>query len=127
MLLATVIMAVVASIMSYWIFEWDLEFLPVPVIAGIVIVILQQQNKVYKFLDKLIIYSLTWGILTDFFMAGQRYLIMSPQQPSYPFIYYFFNYKDALMLTGGLSFVAMLGGLLGIVIKGIYTLYFKKK
>jgi len=120
-------MAVVASVASYWIFEGDWKFLPLPLLVGIAIVIVQQQDRVYKFLDRLIIYSLAWGVLTEFFMAGQRYLIMLPQQPSYPFIYYFFNYKDALMLTGILSFVAMLGGLLGIVMKGIYILYFRNK
>ena len=121
--IVTLIFSLVTAIASYWIFEGDALFLPLLAISGIAMVIIQKERESHKFLSRLIVGAFSYGVLTEFLIALKRYLILKPMDPEFPFIYYFFNLQDAIILTLFFVFVCFLGGLVGIVIKGFYFLY----
>ena len=122
-ILVSVIFAAISAIVSYWVFEGGWYFLPFPILTGMFMVFVQNETRSYRFLDRLVVNSLLYGVLTEFFIALQRYLVMCPQYPEYPFIYYFFNLQDAIIFVLVFSFISFMGGLLGIVIKGFYCLF----
>lgn len=115
-ILTAIIFSIIATIIGYWIFEGGWLFLPIPILAGMAMALIQKENKSYKFIDKLLIGSLIFGFLAMFLVCLRMYLIAHSTNPTIPLI---FNKKDYLTLSLVFSFVSFLGGLVGIVIKGI--------
>lgn len=122
-ILVSIIASIIAAIVGNWVFEGDWPFLPVLVLAGIAMSLVQKENKSYKFIDKLVIGCLIFGFLGMFLVCLRMYLILHPTVPTMPLI---FNKKDYLTLSLVFSFVSFLGGLAGVVIKGLYTILNKK-
>jgi len=118
-LLTSIIAAVVAAIIGYWVFEVNWPFLPVPILAGVMMTWIQQANRSYKFIDKLLIGSIVFGFLSMFLICLRMYLILHPLEPTMPLI---FNTQDYFWISLVFSFTSFLGGLLGIVIKGFWKL-----
>jgi len=95
-------------------FLWGWQLLLIPFIAGMLMVLVQNENKSYRFLPKLIIGS----FLTSFVFVALWQLI------EYDYDGYFIL-LGALQMALFFSIVCMFGGLIGIVIRGI-TLLIKK-
>ena len=123
-ILVSNIASIIAAIVGHWVFEGDWLFLPVLILAGVAMAIVQKENKSYKFIDKLIIGCLIFGFLGMFLVCLRMYLILHPTTPTMPLI---FNKQDYLTLSLVFSFVSFLGGLTGIVIKGLYYLHKRSK
>ncbi len=121
----TVIVGAIFTIWPYWFrFMWGAQLLLLPLIAGILMVLIQNENRSYKFMPKLIAGSLLTGFvgtffiqLTDYVMRGQSYN-QSFVQSMNPF------YVIDLSLI--LSAICIFGGLIGIVIRGTAILLTKK-
>lgn len=122
-IVVVIIASIVAAVIGYWVFEGGWSFLPVLILAGVAMVLVQKENKSYKFINKLIIGSLLFGFLAMFLVCLRMYLIIHPANPTMPLI---FNKKDYLTLSLVFSFVSFLGGLAGIVIKGLYSIINKR-
>lgn len=122
-IVVAIIASIVAAVIGHWIFEGGWSFLSVLILAGIAMALAQKENKSYKFIDKLIIGSLLFGFLAMFLVCLRMYLILHPTTPTMPLI---FNKKDYLNLSLVFSFVSFLGGLAGIVIKGLYSIINKR-
>lgn len=123
-ILVSVACSVVFAIVAQWIFEGDLPFLPFPLLAGFFIVLFQKEIVSYKFLDKLAIGSLIFGFLTPLVISARAYL-MSLLFYGTEFNFYYHLNQDSLFMPLAFSFIAFMGGLLGILIIGFYTLYKK--
>jgi len=122
-ILTAIICAIIFSLVGSWIFVGDWPFLPFLLLAGFFMVIIQSEERSYKFLDKLAIGSLVFGFLTWFLFILKIYLVSR-------FIYGqnglpLFN-QDSLAMALVFSLVSFLGGLLAIVLKGFYILYKNK-
>ena len=121
----TVIIGVFA-INPYWFrFMWGAQLLLLPLTAGILMVLIQNENRSYKFIPKLIAGSLLTGFigtffiqLTDYFIRGQVYnqSFVQSMNPLY-----------VIDLSLILSAVCIFGGLVGIAIKGAAILLLKNK
>ena len=95
-------------------FLWGWQLLLMPLTAGMLMVLVQNENRNYHFLPKLIIGSL----LTSFVFVALWQLI------EYDYDGYFIL-LGALQMVLFFSMVCIFGGLIGIVIRGI-TLLIKK-
>jgi flagellar biosynthesis protein FliQ len=121
----TIIIGVFA-INPYWFrFMWGPQLLLLPLTAGILMVLIQNENRSYKFIPKLIAGSLLTGFigtffiqLTDYFIRGQVYnqSFVQSMNPLY-----------VIDLSLILSAVCIFGGLVGIAIKGAAILLLKNK
>lgn len=118
------IVALLASLgcafLGLWLFEFDYLFLPFPLLAGIGLVLVQKESVSYKFIDKLLIGSIFFGGLTVFFIFLRMYLLV----PDFPF-WPTYNLKEFIIFSLVFSFISLVGGLLGIVLKGFYIIYKK--
>jgi len=88
-------------------FLWGWQLLLLPFIAGMLMVLVQNENKSYHFLPKLIIGS----FLTSFVFVILWQLIEYDHDG-------YFILLGALQMALVLSIVCILGGLVGIVIRG---------
>lgn len=117
--------AAVSAIASFWLFQFDWPFLPFPLLAGLFMALTQNENSSYKFLDKLLAGSLFFGFSTLWLSYSLTYfisnIIYSASWPFWPF----YNPWEYLIGSLVFSFISLLGGLIGIVIKGCY--YLKSK
>ncbi|MBU4512819.1 hypothetical protein KKD19_06320 [Patescibacteria group bacterium] len=126
-ILVSIVFTIISVIAGYFMFEGNWPFLPFPLVAGLFMTLVQKEKVSYKFLDKLVLGSLIFGFLTMFFIICRMYFIASLfYGAEYPFLHYF-NYTDFLTLSLVFAFISFMGGLVGIVFKGFYVLYFKKK
>ena len=124
-IIAAMISVIISAIASFWIHEMNWFFLPFPLLAGMAIAFVQPENAAYKFLDKLFIGSTLFGFLTALLMFTQEYLISHfIYNSDFPF-WPFYNPKEYLIFSLIFAFVCFLGGLMGIVIKGFYSIYAK--
>jgi len=123
-ILVSIIISILGSIIGYWVFEADWPFIPVPILAGALMSLIQKENKSWKFIDKLLIGSLVFGFLLIFLISLRIYLTIHPAKPNLPLI--IFNQKDFITLSLVFSFISFLSGLFGIVIKGLTSLIKKR-
>ncbi|MFA6410663.1 MAG: hypothetical protein WCW26_03775 [Candidatus Buchananbacteria bacterium] len=121
-ILVSIISAIVCTAIGSLIFEGSLPFLPFLILSGFSMALVQKETKAYKFLDKLLIGSLFFGILTMFLVSLRMY-ITTRLSGDYSFPFFFWLQKDSLMMALLFAFNGFLGGLLGIVAKGFYVLY----
>ena len=117
--------AIILSLISIWIFEYDWPFLPYLFLAGCFLVWIQKETVSYKFLDKLLVGSLLFGFLLMIFIFFRMYIM------SYLFYDMHLPFRelwdeDTFILAGVYCFVVFLGGLLGIALKGFFSLYKNK-
>jgi len=123
--LTAVISAVALTIISYWVSHMDWPFLPYLILAGCFIVWVQKETVSYKFLDKLLVGSVLFGFLftlfTFFRMYAFSHLVYDAPLP----LRELWD-QDMFVLVETYIFLAFLGGLFGIFLKGIYSLYKKK-
>ena len=121
-----VIIGVVFAVNPYWFrFMWGTQLLLLPLTAGIIMALIQNENRSYKFMPKLIVGSLLTGFigtffiqLSDYFMRGQVYnqSFVQSMNPLY-----------VIDLSLILSAVCIFGGLIGIAIRGTTILLTKKQ
>lgn len=95
-------------------FLWGWQLLLIPITAGMLMVLVQNENRSYNFLPKLIIGSL----LTSFMFVALWQLIEYDYDGHFIFL-------GAMQMVLFFSIVCIFGGLIGIVIRGI-TLLIKK-
>jgi hypothetical protein len=119
--------AFIAASISVWIFMGGWNFLPIPILAGLLLAIIQNENKVYKYLGKIIFGSLLFGFLAAFLAQGEMYLISNLIFKSgMPFMVTY-NPLEYIMFSLVFSFICFLAGLAGVVIKGFISLYKGRK
>jgi len=121
-ILTSIISAIVFSVVGFWVGEGHWPFLPYLLLAGFFMVLVQKENSTYKFLNKLLIGSLLFGFLTMTLIFLRMYARSNLiHGSSLPFSFWW----DWAMVIMAMvfSFISFLGGLLGIVLKGFYSLY----
>jgi peptidoglycan/LPS O-acetylase OafA/YrhL len=111
----TILSGLLFAITPDWFkFLWGWQLLLLPFTAGMLMVLVQNEDKSYNFLPKLIIGSL----LTSFIFVALWQLIEYDYDGHFIFL-------GALQMVLFFSIVCIFGGLIGIVIRGI-TLLIKK-
>jgi H+/Cl- antiporter ClcA len=104
----TILCGLLFVLMPDWFkFLWGWQLLLIPLTAGMLMVLVQNENRSYHFLPKLIIGS----FLTSFVFVALRQLI------EYDYDGYFIL-LGALQMALFFSIVCIFGGLVGIVIRG---------
>ena len=111
----TIIFGLLFALKPNWFtFFWGWQLLLIPLTAGILMVLVQNENRSYRFLPKLIIGS----ILTSFmFVILWHIVAYNPGERLY--------IPEALYTALFFAAIIIFGGLVGIVIRGI-TLLIKK-
>ena len=61
-ILISIISAIIFSVVSFWVSEVDWPFLPYLILAGCFVVWVQPEKATHKFLSKLLVGSLLFGI-----------------------------------------------------------------
>ena len=117
--------AIFTTIMSYWIFSGDWPFFPYVLLGGFFIVIIQKENKTKDFVLNLFIGSLFYSVLTSVLIFLRMYIFYFSDEYSLSFSDYWFK-EELYFLILAHAFVCFMGGLIGIVLKGLYSLYGKK-
>lgn len=118
----TVIIGVVFAVNPYWFrFMWGVQILLLPLTAGILMSLIQKENRSYRFLPKLIIGSLLIGFAGTFLAQTVDYLMNRNA------------YNESLNplsmiidLSLIMSVICIFGGLIGIAIRGTTILLTKK-
>ncbi|MFW0837977.1 MAG: GIN domain-containing protein [Candidatus Komeilibacteria bacterium] len=106
--LITIVVGLIFYTLPHWFsFLWGFQLLLLPMLAGVLMVLVQNEDRTYRFLPKLITGSL---------IASFVYLILLQViEYDHDGYFVFFGFlMPALFLTG----VSIFGGLVGIVIKG---------
>lgn len=124
--LITVVSVVLSGIffaLTTWIPEFSEVFFSLFGLAGCGFVFLQKENVSYKYLAGLVIGSIIVGFLTMTFLYLK--LLLGPgsflgPSPDIAFII------QSLQIAAVLSVLSFFGGLVGIVLKGVYSLYGNK-
>lgn len=124
-ILTAVISAAVLSIISYWVSHMDWAFLPYVILAGCFMVWVQKETVSYKFLDKLSAGSVMFGLLLVLLTFFRMYVLANSVYDA-PMPFRELWDKDMFILAGAYMFLAFLGGLFGIFLKGLYSLYKQK-
>lgn len=117
----TIIIGIIFSIKPFWFkFLWGWQIFLLPLVAGILMVLVQNENRSYHYARKLIIGSLLTGFigtffiqLTDYFMRGQVH-----NQSFFQSMNPLYVIDLSLFLTG----ICIFGGLIGLVIRGVSLL-----
>jgi len=123
--LISIFCAIIFSIVTFWASEIDWPIFFCLILAGFFMVWIQKETVTYKFLDKLLVGSLLFGFLMMFLMFLRMYA-MSHLVYDAPLPLKELWDEDMFIIAGVYSFVSFLGGLLGIVLKGFYSLYKNK-
>lgn len=117
----------VSMILGFFVFEMSWTFLPAPLLSGVVISLVQNENRTYKLLDKLILGLAFYGFLTALFVFSRNFLISRLfYQTEFPF-WPLYNPKETIIFSAILAYTAFIGGLTGILCKGFYSIYILKK
>ncbi len=124
-ILVSIILAIIISIVSFWVDEFEWAFISYLALAGCFLVWVQKENQAHKFLSKLIAGSAIFGSLLMILNFLRMYALTHLIYDS-PIPFSELWDKDRLMIGLVFIFVTFLGGLLGIVLKGFYTLYKNK-
>lgn len=120
-ILTSIFCAIILSLLTYWIPQIDWPFLPYLILAGCFMVWVQKESVSYKFLDKLLLGSVLFGFLLTIFIFI-RMFAMSHLVYDAPLPFRELWDADMFALAGTYSFLAFLGGLMGIFLKGLYSL-----
>jgi hypothetical protein len=119
-ILAVLAAALISSFAGTWLFVFGWAFLILPVLAGAVIISIQPENRVIKFIDKLLIGSVLYGFLALLFIYSEMYLISNfIYHSGFPF-WPLYNPREYLYGSLVFAFISFLGGLTGIVVRGFY-------
>jgi len=111
----TIILGFIFTLKPDWFtFFWGWQILLLPLTAGILMVLVQNEDRSYRFLPKLIIGSILTGFI---FIIIWQIIAYNPGTRLY--------IPEALYTALYLSAIIIFGGLIGIVIRGI-TLLLKK-
>ena len=127
-LLVSIISAVIWIVFSlepsWFKFLWGFQILLLPILAGIFMVLVQNENKSYRFGLKLVVGSLVTSFIYSFSLNIIEYskYAQNHSQAFFQFSDLFNIIAFALFLTG----VCIFGGLIGIVIRGSSLLLSKK-
>jgi len=119
-LLVTLVSILISTIAGYWIFEMNWPFLPFPLLAGMAIIFVQKEERSYQFISKLLLGSLLYGFFTWLFIFTRMYLFVD----NFPF-WPLYNPQEYLIFSLVFSFLSFVGGLIGIVVKGVYEISIK--
>jgi len=123
--LISIFCAIIFSIATFWVGEIDWPIFSYLILAGFFMVWIQKETVTYRFLDKLLVGSLLFGFLMMFLMFLRMYA-MSYLVYDAPLPLKELWDKDMFIIAGLYSFISFLGGLLGIALKGFYSLYKSK-
>jgi len=121
----SIISAIICSIVSFWVGEVNLSFLPYLFLAGVFMAWTQKETFTHKFLSKLAIGSIVFGFLTMALIFLRMYALSHLVYDS-PLPFRELWDKDILILSAVFLLISFIGGLLGIVFKGFYSLYKNK-
>ncbi|MFH1457491.1 MAG: hypothetical protein ABIF17_05335, partial [Patescibacteria group bacterium] len=123
-ILTSIISSVLLSLVSFFVPHMDGVFIPYLILVGCFMVWVQKENKSYKFLVKLLVGSLVFGFLVMFLIFLKMYIFSHIYHAPLPFKELWD--KDTLVLSLVYVFLSFFGGLLGIFLKGIYSIYKQK-
>jgi hypothetical protein len=96
---------------DWFIFLWGCQVLLLPLTTGIIMVLVQNEDRSYRFVPKLII-----GSVLTFFIYPFLWQLIEYNYDGY------FSFSVVLDMSLFLSIVFIFGGLIGVVIKGITLL-----
>jgi hypothetical protein len=122
-IIITIASALLASLISTYLFYGNLLFLFFPFLTGLFIIFFQPYDKTYKFLNNILLNSLLFSFFTIFFIRLREYLFYD-LYPGYSFGEYFTK-TGILSLFPVFFFVSFVGGLVGVTIKGFFKLKIK--
>lgn len=97
----------------------DTIFLCIPLITGLLITIFQREDKTKKFILKLAVGSVIFSFFSVFLIMSYRYLTIANE--TYP-LETFLNINDYFLFSFTLFTVSIIGGLIGILLKGVKNL-----
>ncbi|HBT92639.1 MAG: hypothetical protein UV57_C0003G0005 [Parcubacteria group bacterium GW2011_GWD2_43_10] len=122
--------AVAAGFLTDYIglFNFGWMFIAAPAAAGVLLAIVQNETSSYRFLDKLVIGSFVYSFIFAGLAVVHMYFSSVDWYLAHPKLSFgmSFNFLDHLWLALALSFIAFMGGLVGIVGKGFYILHSAK-
>lgn len=108
----TIILGLLFAVKPDWfIFLWGWQVLLLPLTTGIIMVLVQNEDRSYRFVPKLII-----GSVLTFFIYPFLWQLIEYDYDGY------FSFSVVLDMSLFLSIVCIFGGLIGIVIRGITLL-----
>ena len=106
----TLICVIIAYLLSIIIFWGSPEYLIIPLIAGLLIAVIQKQNASRELTIKLLLSSLFFGFAVMLLTEGLFYLRESS-------LGYRFNFSNFLVYSLIFSLISFIGNLIGIGIK----------
>ena len=121
----TIVLGVLFTTKPVWfMFIWGWQILLLPIAAGILLVLVQNEDKSYRFLPKLIAGSILIGFIYPFLVQLVEYF-ENWHYNLYKSLFWFINPLHSISFYLILTAICIFGGLIGIVIKGV-TLLFKE-
>jgi len=106
--------------------NWAPVFALLPVAAGVLVVLLQEEDKSYKYLPKLIASSLIFSFVTIFLV---KLFVYFGDNVNASVFKYFNPFKDYDEIFGhfGLAGMYFFGGLIGLVVRGVNLVFFPER
>ncbi|MFA6106658.1 MAG: hypothetical protein WC745_03210 [Patescibacteria group bacterium] len=126
--LAVFIAALLLSRIDYLLslsWNWGVILFALPIMAGIISALIQDGDRSYQYLPKIIIGALFFSFLTIFF-AKLFSFILEPEHVNPANYFNPFKDKDELYGHLGLATAYLAGGLVGIFIRGVNLIFFPK-
>lgn len=106
--------------------NWAPVFGFLPVAAGALAALLQDEDKSYKYLPKILASSCVFSLATIFLV---KLFVYFGDSVNAPILQYFNPFKDKDEILGhfGLAGIYFFGGLIGIAIRGVNLIFFEKQ
>lgn len=106
--------------------NWAPVFALFPVLAGALAVLLQDEDRSYKYLPKLIASSLIFSFAVIFLV---KLFVYFGDNVNAPIFNYFNLFKDFDEIVGhfGLAGIYFLGGLIGLLVRGVNLVFFPER
>ncbi len=104
---------------------WGAILFFLPITAGILAALVQNKDRSYKYLPRIIIGAFMFSFLVIF--LGKAYVYFG-ENLNMPLLTFFNPFKDADEMVGhfGLAGIYIFGGLIGIVIRGVNLIFLPK-